>query len=136
MIEKTKLLIGRKEQADLPSFGLKNQLVKVDTGAYTSSIHVVSAKIINGTLSVQFSENDSQLIEFDTWQTKKVRSSNGFMDERYAVKGTIKLGEKTYKTFFTLTSRSRMRYPILLGRKFLNNRFIVDTSKINVLSES
>lgn len=130
------MLIGRKEQADLPSFGLKNQLVKVDTGAYTSSIHVVSAKIINGTLSVQFSENDSQLIEFDTWQTKKVRSSNGFMDERYAVKGTIKLGEKTYKTFFTLTSRSRMRYPILLGRKFLNNRFIVDTSKINVLSES
>lgn len=133
MSEKIKLLIGRKEQADLPSFGLTNQLVKVDTGAYTSSIHVVSAKIQDGVLAVQFSEQDPHIIEFDSWQTKKVRSSNGFMDERYAVKGSIKLGEKTYKTFFTLTSRSRMRYPILLGRKFLNNRFIVDTSKVNVL---
>ena len=133
MSEKIKLLIGRKEQADLPSFGLINQLVKVDTGAYTSSIHVVSAKIQDGILAVQFAENDPCIIEFDSWQTKKVRSSNGFMDERYAVKGSIKLGEKTYKNFFTLTSRSRMRYPILLGRKFLNNRFIVDTSKVNVL---
>lgn len=133
MSEKIKLLIGRKEQADLPSFGLTNQLVKVDTGAYTSSIHVVSVKVQDGILAVQFSENDPCIIEFDSWQTKKVRSSNGFMDERYAVKGSIQLGEKTYKTFFTLTSRSRMRYPILLGRKFLNNRFIVDTSKVNVL---
>lgn len=135
MDEKRKLIIGRKEVADLPLFGLKSQTVKVDTGAYTSSIHVMSVNVVGDFLEVQFDGEDAPILRFKNWLTKKVRSSNGATDERFAVKGTIILGGHTYSTFFTLTCRARMRYPILLGRKFLNKRFIVDTSKVNVLSE-
>ena len=39
------------------------------------------------------------------------------------------------KTEFSLTQRNGMRYPILLGRKFLNKRFIIDTSLVNVLQK-
>lgn len=133
--EKQKLIIGRKEIADLPKFGLEKQIVKVDTGAYTSSIHVMSAQIVGDFLEVRFDGENAPIIQFSDWLTKKVRSSNGVTDNRFAIKGSIVLGGKSYSTFFTLTSRARMRYPILLGRKFLNNRFIVDTSKVNVLSE-
>ena len=34
-----KIIIGRKDHADLPTFGLKNVPVKIDSGAYSSSIH-------------------------------------------------------------------------------------------------
>jgi hypothetical protein len=36
------------------------------------------------------------------------------------------------KTEFSLTERKGMRFPILLGRRLLNKRFIIDTSLVNV----
>ena len=38
--EIVKTLIGRRDVANLPDFGLEGVAVKVDSGAYTSSIHV------------------------------------------------------------------------------------------------
>jgi hypothetical protein len=46
--KKEKILIGRRETARLPDFGLENVQVKIDTGAYTSSIHVSYCKENNG----------------------------------------------------------------------------------------
>lgn len=128
-----KLLIGRKEIADLPGFGLKQKVVKIDSGAYTSSIDVISVHEEAGQLVVHF-ETGAEPMHFDRWETKVVRSSNGIAENRYLIKGEIILGGKSYKTKFTLSDRSGMRYPILLGRKLLNKYFIIDTSKINVLS--
>ena len=60
---------------------------------------------------------------------KKVISSNGTSEIRVLVKIKLKLGRKVYNTKFTLTDRSNMKNSILIGRKFLRNRFIVDVSK-------
>ena len=38
-------VIGRKDVADLPDFGLENVQIKVDSGAYTSSVDYESAAI-------------------------------------------------------------------------------------------
>ena len=133
---KTKLLIGRLERANLPNFGLFDQIVKIDSGAYTSSIHIFSVKEVGNQLEVQFKETDSTKILFDTWKTKNVKSSNGVADRRYTIEGHIILGDVEYHTPFTLTNRSGMRYPILIGRKLLNKKFIIDSSKVNVLSNS
>lgn len=136
-----KLIIGRRELANLPEFGLKNVDVKVDSGAYTSSIHVSHCKEINTEegprLEVVFlDENHSAFINekhyFDTFRVKKVKSSTGQEQMRYFIKCTIELLGRKIKTEFSLTERKGMRYPILLGRKLLNKRFIIDTSKVNV----
>jgi len=42
--------------------------------------------------------------------------------------GRIRIAGRLIKTEFSLTQRSGMRYPILLGRKLLNKNFMVDTS--------
>jgi hypothetical protein len=39
---------------------------------------------------------------------------------------------KTYPIYLTLSERKEMKYPILLGRKFLNKKFIIDTAKKNL----
>jgi hypothetical protein len=134
-----KIIIGRKDHADLPRFGLKNVPVKIDTGAYTSSIHCDHITLITDgkepCLKVEFfgSESDeAPIVIFDSFLMKKVRSSSGQEDIRYFVKGDIVLFGRKHKTMFSLSERLNMRYPILLGRKLLNKRFIVDSSKLDL----
>lgn len=134
MLSKDKILIGRRELAVLPDFGLEQVKVKVDTGAYTSSIHVSSCHEEDGQLKVVFLDDKhaaftGQEMNFIKYRTKKVKSSTGQVQERYFVFGTICIAGLCFQTEFSLTVRKGMRYPILLGRKVLNNRFVVDTSK-------
>lgn len=129
-----KQIIGRKEKADLPTFNLIDKVVKIDSGAYTSSIDVVSIKKDDLVLKVIFEENGKE-IHFDSYKIKKIKSSNGVTQERYVMKGLIVLGKETYLTEFSLTDRSGMKFPILLGRKLLNKRFLIDSSKTNLLTK-
>jgi hypothetical protein len=127
-----KLIIGRKEIASLPDFNLMNKIVKIDSGAYTSSIDVIKTKIENDKLYVLF-EKETNEVTFENFKIKRIKSSNGILQERFVIKGNIFIGNKNYNTPFSLTDRSGMKFPILLGRKFLNNNFIIDTSKVFLL---
>lgn len=135
-----KMIIGRRDVANLPEFGLYHVAVKVDSGAYTSSIHVSHCEEVsteNGTkLEVIFLDSnhpsfDNEKHYFDLFRVKKVTSSSGQEQMRYFIKCTIELMGKQFKTEFSLTERKGMRYPILLGRKLLNKRFIIDTTLVN-----
>jgi hypothetical protein len=129
----TKSVIGRREWASLPEFGLKNVKVKIDTGAYSSSIHASLIEEIDGVLRVVFLDSNHPEFQnnpffFKEFRRKKVKSSNGIVQERYFIKTYIVLGSVKIKTEFSLTQRKGMRYPILIGRKLLNKRFFIDTS--------
>jgi hypothetical protein len=63
-----------------------------------------------------------------------VKSSNGIEQTRYAIKLKVKVGDQEVLTEFTLTNRDKMNYPVLLGRKFLRHRFVVDVSRNFILS--
>jgi hypothetical protein len=132
MIAKTpKSIIGRREWASLPLFGLSKVKVKIDTGAYSSSIHVSKIVEENGLLYVVFLDAqhpEFQSIQhtFSSYRKKNVKSSNGHVQERYFIRTKIALAGRIISTEFSLTERKGMRYPILIGRKTLNNRFIVD----------
>ena len=137
---KEKTIIGRREIANLPEFGLRQVDVKVDSGAYTSSIHVSLCHEVETAegkrLEVIFLDEkhpafDNQPHYFENFRIKKVKSSTGQEQLRYFIKCTIEILGRKIKTEFSLTERRGMRYPILLGRKLLNNRFIIDTSLVN-----
>lgn len=139
--QKDKLVIGRRDVANLPEFGLHNVDVKVDSGAYTSSIHVSHCKEVAGEtgpeLEVVFlDEKHASFVNtkhyFKEFRIKKVKSSTGQEQMRYFIKCTLEILGRKIKTEFSLTERKGMRYPILLGRKLLNKRFIIDTSLVNV----
>lgn len=53
---------------------------------------------------------------------------------RYTVKLSFTLGNKRYKNQFSLANRANNHFPVLLGRKFLKNRFLVDVSRHHLLS--
>jgi hypothetical protein len=131
-----KLLIGKRDKADFPMWGLKNIDVKIDTGAYTSSIHCSRIEIlrINGKRKLKFElldpshkkYNGKSLIA-DKFTKKSIRSSNGEMQERYVVQTEIVLFGQVYPIQLSLSERGEMKFPVLLGRKLLTGNFVVDT---------
>lgn len=140
MISTNKKIIGRKDLVSFPGFDLKDVPVKIDSGAYSSSMHCESIEVIEfgekEQLRVVFldpaiSGYTGKEVVFNDFKTKVVKSSNGIAQERFFVKGTIRLFGETYETVFSLTERTGLRNPILLGRRLLNRRFLIDTSKTN-----
>ena len=142
---KEKLTIGRTDIVDLPDFGFTNVPAKVDTGAYTSALHCSDIKVANeeGTLRLSFYIQDAegnilQNNKFTTteFQQKFIKSSIGEKELRYVVKARIVLFGKTFKTYFSLTNRTEMKFPVLIGRKLLKRRFVVDVSETNLSYKS
>ena len=134
----SKKIIGRVDKIDFPKLGLFNINVKIDTGAYTSAIHC--SKIIeenNNTLRCVFNSDVHQNfgkteIVFDTFTHTNVKSSNGYKENRYKVKSEVIFFGKTYKINLTLSTRDDMRFPVLIGRQFLKQKFMVDVDLENV----
>ncbi|MBU2526803.1 MAG: RimK/LysX family protein [Bacteroidetes bacterium] len=127
----THKIIGRSETADFPELGLSNIPVKIDTGAYTSSIHYINLQEKEGELLVWFDKLASP-IHFKNFKIAKVRSSNGKLQNRYKIKTQMRFFGKKYRIQMTLAKRTRMRFPVLIGRKFLSKKFLVDPSKQNL----
>jgi hypothetical protein len=132
-----KKVIGRIDKADFPSLDLYEIDIKIDTGAYTSSIHCHKVIVVEDELICLFYDKDhphynGKEIKFKEFSTAKVRSSNGLVQTRYKVKTSIALFNKKYSISLTLSTRDDMRYPILIGRKFLSSKFIVDVNQKDV----
>ena len=131
-------VIGRQESVEFSELNLGRLEAKIDTGAYRSSIHCRKAEIIQRSgqelLSVQFQIGRRRPQgEFKRFTETVVRSSNGIAQKRFVIHTRIRFGKKKYKVSFTLTDRSEMRSPVLLGRKFLSKKYIVDVSKSHLL---
>lgn len=132
-----KKVIGRIDKADFPSLDLFDIDIKIDTGAYTSSIHCHKVIVKDDVLICSFYDEDhphynGKEIKFDAFSTAKVKSSNGVVQIRYKVKTSIILFKKKYSISLTLSTRDDMKYPILIGRKFLSKKFIVDVNQKDV----
>lgn len=130
--------IGRIERVDIPDWNIYGIEAKIDTGAYTSSVHCHHIEEVdrNGLTNVRFRLLDpeheaynEQLFEFPIHDRRIVKSSNGLGNTRIFIKTNIFFFGNQYEIELSLTDRSEMKFPILLGRKFLKNRFIVDVSK-------
>lgn len=143
--KKKKILIGRSEIIDLPEFALHEVEAKVDTGAYTSAIHCSKIKVKKeaGKQFVTFHIPGSKIhglgktvFKTDDFILKNIKSSSGHMEERFVITTHVLLFNKLYRTEFSLTDRSSMKFPILLGRKLLIKRFVVDVSTKNLSQKS
>ena len=118
--------------------GIKNIPAKVDTGADSSSIWASQINLnaenrlefrLFGTHSPFYT---GKTLTSANFSVKQVRSSNGQVSIRYVVPLTIKVKGRKIRARFTLSDRSRNRFPILIGRRTLQNKFLVDVSKIRV----
>ncbi|HAH35285.1 MAG TPA: ATP-dependent zinc protease [Algoriphagus sp.] len=136
-----KKIIGRKEKISLPDLGLKLVWAKVDTGAYTSSVHAENIRLENRegkevlvfeALLPGHKKFTGKEVVVENFREKKVKNSFGHAETRFLIITKMILAGETFDAEVTLTDRSSMKNAILLGRKILRNRFLVDVSGMNL----
>ena len=137
-----KRTIGRRELVDFPELDLYEIEAKIDTGAYTSALHctdIREVKLPDGSLAIHCKLMDeshpnynNRVFEFREFALRDIKNSFGDVQQRYVIETSILVFDKIIKAEFSLSDRSDMRYPVLIGRVLLNRHFIVDVSRKNV----
>lgn len=134
-MKQTKVVIGRTAKMSIPIENGRPFLVKIDTGADRSSIWASNLQMSPaGVLSFCLFGPESPNYTGKTHRTKHfgvtvVRSAHGTLQVRYRVQLVVKLAGRTIRGSFTLSDRSKNQYPVLVGCKLLNKKFIVDVAK-------
>ena len=147
MNRSVKRVLGRRELVDFPAFSLAGVEAKVDTGAYTSAIHCSNIhietdaeqrpRLVVHLLDPGHEGTDGRALAFADFALRDIRSSNGEVQERYVIRAVVQLYGEDFEADFSLSDRSDMKYPVLLGRSLLRQaRFVVDVAKRNLSYKS
>jgi hypothetical protein len=131
---KLKAIVGRAERVDFPDAGIVGVPAKIDTGAFRSSVWATDAREANGRLYFKLLGPESEYYtghecETDRFEFVTVENSFGDVQERYSVHLRVRVGHKTITSNFTLADRSNKTYPVLIGRRLLRGRYMVDVSE-------
>lgn len=129
-----KIVIGRTEPIGFVDEELMDIPARVDTGAYRSAVHAEDIVEKDGILSFKLLKNHPSVggrtvqMTSSEYNTVQIENSFGHKEKRYEVKMRVRLGPRIVKTGFTLANRGKKLYPVLVGRKLLNTRYLVDTT--------
>jgi hypothetical protein len=140
---KSKQIVGASAVLTEVNSGLSFP-ARIDTGAETCSLHVEKVEIqdkssrrrdnIGKTVRILLKDKDgkSHWIESIVADAVRVKSSSlptGDFDHRYKVRLTLELKGIRKEVLVTLNNRTDMEYPLLVGRNFLRDDFLVDVSQ-------
>ena len=138
-------LIGWREWVSLPALNIERIKAKVDTGARTSALHAFSLKpfIEDGRDKIRFDihpmqHNTEHMVTCvaDIVDKRLVTDSGGHTEERYVIETPIIIAGQTWSIEITLTERENMLFRMLLGRRALRKRFIVNPARSFVTTKA
>ncbi len=131
-------VIGWREWVQLPDLGVFVVKAKVDTGAATSSLHAFRLERFekDGVPHVRFeihprqrSKRPSIECEAPIIRDTAVRNPGGRTELRPVIASTLVIAGQPIEALINLTGRDEMGFRLLLGRRTLRNRFVVDPGK-------
>jgi hypothetical protein len=130
-------ILGRYDRVDLPELGLSNIHAKIDTGAFTCSLHCHRALVIDGILEFvlldeEHREFTGMKFRFKEFEVRDIKNSFGEVERRYVIVTTIRIFKEEITAEFSLSNRGSLKFPILIGRKILRDRFLIDVKKKNL----
>ncbi len=126
-------VIGATEYVEIA--GIKKIPAKIDTGADSSSIWVSNIRVTeDGALHFCLFDEENPLYTGDDlacldFRAVIVRSASGHEQIRYRTKLPIIINGHEIKADFNLSDRSNNIFPVLIGRRTLSGKFLVDVSK-------
>lgn len=145
MTKQKLLVVGWREWITLNGLDCPTPIkAKIDTGAATSALHASKLERfeIDGDPWVRFTVRPHQhrgggakRVEVPMIDERRVRSSNGKSELRPVIETEIALGDRLWTTEFTLTRRNAMGFRMLLGRRALRKRAVVDPGSSYRLGE-
>jgi hypothetical protein len=137
--------IGWCEWISLPDLAVPRLHAKIDTGARTSALHVLSMREVGhdargrSLLEVRVPVGrvgrgvSTTVVAVE--EHVVVRDSGGHAERRPVIETAVQIGRVTRNVRITLTNRGDMLFPMLVGRTTLGRDFIVDASVREVLGK-
>lgn len=118
------------------SFGRRAKSVpaKVDTGADSSSVWASKIRVDkDGILKFAlFGEGspyyNGKIFKRTDYKVAMIRSASGHEQLRYRTHFTITINGRRIRTLFNLSDRSQHDFPVLIGRRTISGKFLVDVT--------
>ena len=136
------LLVGEVEHVLVGTEQILLQ-ARIDTGAKTTSLDVSNIEYFerDGERWVQFavanpSTEVSQILQRPFKRRVRIKRHGDDAQPRPVVALTISMGDLSREVEVSLTDRSGFRYPVLIGRNFLDGEALVDVSRKFVATDS
>ncbi|GAA3530452.1 ATP-dependent zinc protease [Zobellella aerophila] len=132
-----KWLLGRVEWIWLPALDDKIK-ARIDSGAKTSSMSATGIEEFKKDKQrwIRFSfEHNKHMVRLEAPLSRyvKIRQANTKkLDRRPVVLLDVRLGDLEKAVEFTLKDRTRMLYPVLLGREFMGTKVLIDPSRLYI----
>jgi hypothetical protein len=127
--------IGRHVRVSFPDLGFVHVDAKVDTGAFRTVLHCERCEEVDTAEGKQLvadfklAGDEMKRFYFRDYFSKEFKSSFGEKEKRFCIQTTLQIGKKKIKSSVSLTDRSDMKFQVLIGRKTLLKRFLVDVSR-------
>ena len=137
-MEDRRKVIGWREWVGLPDLGVIEVKAKVDTGADNSSLHAFEIE--------RFDEGGIEMVRFEIHPRqrkrkpsiscvaqvageRKVRNPGGRLETRPVIRTTLVVAGEELEALVNLTTRDEMTFRMLLGRRTVRSRFVVDPGR-------
>ena len=128
-------LIGWREKVSLPEIGIGPLVAKIDTGARSAALHatdiVLHGHRVNFTVPVK---GRNHYCSLPLRGHRRVKSTSGHSQTRAVIETDVKIGATRFQIEITLTDRTDMGVPMLLGRASIRGRFVVHPGKSHIIS--
>jgi hypothetical protein len=129
--------LGWREWVALPDLEIAAVKAKLDTGARSSALHAFfverfregsEERVRFGMHPLQNRSDPEVICEADLLDEREVVDSGGHREVRCFIRTRVSLAGETWEIEASLTDRETMRYRMLLGRRALAGRAVVDPS--------
>ena len=127
----SRILVGRHEWIGFPNFGPHSWVAKTDSGARTSTLHATDITLSTDGQTVHFTTRSSDGMtipcQAKVSRNKVIRNSTGTAQQRIIIETTaLFAGGLSFPIELTLSDRSNMKCPVLLGRRAMAGYFLID----------
>jgi hypothetical protein len=123
-----KIVIGGVEDVILLPWRVRLP-ARIDTGAAKSSLDARELKVQDDVVEFKLPQKYGSLqFRLPIIEWRHIRTPEG-RERRPIVELEICLGSRRFRTKVNLADRSMVKYPLILGRNFLKENFVVDVQR-------
>lgn len=133
--------LGIIEMVSMPELGITSEYAKIDTGAYSGSVHCESIKKLkakDGSSFLRIVPIDAlhSPVDIYAYRMTEITSSTGHTVRRYVIDTPIIINGEEYEISISLATRDRLKVKMLIGRRFLRKyNLLVDVTKNQELDD-